>query len=367
MEIFLGLIIYLVIFSISILCYTLSKRITISKFTRIFLLFCSIITVVLFSGLRYFVGTDYIVYLGMQSSDKWGSIITFTTYKQLEYGYFIINYIGSLTNSLSVTLTLASGITMVFLLLGLKKFNINNTIAYAIVLLTFFPVNLNLVRQSMAMAIVFYALSFLYKKHYLKFFFLVLLASTFHFTAILMLVLIFFDPRIYDIGKKFRIKKYIIPLLLLFLTALIVINFNFIVTYLTSNPYFSHYSYLVSSERVGQNRDIILNGILIGIILVFGFKLFKNDDSIKALLFILVFGFILSFTGKQMLYAKRISMYMDLIYIVLIIKVIYSFNKTIWKKLFLGGYITYAVIRFIIMYYYLGNAEIIPYVYRMFW
>lgn len=361
-----SLLLYFSVFLLSVLLYGLSKKKSFNSNLRKVLFFASIFIIVVFAAMRNNVGTDYKNYLNMVTSEKYSSLTTFFADKDTEIGFFLINYIGRFFNSIQVTMAIASFITIIFYHLAMKKFEKENVIAYLIFLFTIFPFSFNIVRQAMAMSIVFYAIAFLYKKDYKKFILLIFLAATIHLTALFSLVLILFDARLYFKENDKTYKKYIIPGVLLSLTLIFMINFTFFIGLITKLPYLEHYSYLTNSVNVGGNKDIYLTAVLLILIVIFSFRSYKKDINLQVLLIFIIFAVILLLGGFFNPDAKRIATYFDLVYIVFIIEIINNRKSIKWKNIFSVGFILYALTRFVLVFYYLGNAEIFPYAIKWF-
>ena len=377
----LSLVVYILVFSLSIASYSCStiKRLK-TKYKWLFFIL-SIALVVVFAALRHNVGTDYRNYNTMLISKKYSSLKTFFADKDTEVLFYFLNSIGRKFSSIHLNMLIYSLITVIFFHLAIKVFGIekdslkenesglfnkNTIIAYSVFLFTVFPTSFNQVRQAMAMSIVFLAIAYLYKKDYKKFVIWVVIASTIHLTAIFFLSLLLLDIRLYFQNSEKVYKKYIIPVAFLLFVLIMALNFVFFIGILTKIPFIEHYSYLVENIDIGGNRDLILNAaILIGVI-IFAFKSYKNNIDLQVLLSFILFTFILSLTGLSNPFAKRISMYMDLVYIIFFVKIASNRETLKMKNIFALGLLFYSISRFILVYYIMGNSEIFPYAVNLF-
>ncbi|HPF56966.1 MAG TPA: EpsG family protein, partial [Clostridiales bacterium] len=161
----------------------------------------------LLSYFRFGIGFDYDSYatlLDLQKSRIDGGMSIFNlTGEGQEAGYVLIENICAKLNIGYVTLY---GILAAFMLLSaavfIYRFSKNVWIStFIYVTLTFFYSTLNYMRQSLALAIAFWAFGFLYKKkdsikawilNFIPYALIILLAATMHKAALLMLPVYFF-------------------------------------------------------------------------------------------------------------------------------------------------------------------------------
>lgn len=183
---------------------------------RIFVLFLC-----LFIGFRYRVGADWGNYL---------LIYDFFKYVSFSESWFISDPAYSFLNYLSQNLNLEDTILVnavcaviisLFLYLSFKKLFKE----YWLLTLIYYPyhilsVSLGYTRQSVALAIITYALTFLIEGNIIKYVLLIVLASLFHKTAIIFLL---FIPVIL-IKRKFILYSYMI-VSLVFLLGILYISF----------------------------------------------------------------------------------------------------------------------------------------------
>ena len=209
-------------------------------------------------------------------------------------------------------------------------------------------------------------MSVLYLKDYKKYIILVFVAATIHLTALFSLVLIFLDFRLYFKKSENKYKKYIVPVTFLVISLILVLNFTFFIGIITKLPYLDHYAYLGEVSDIGGNKDIALTGVLLFAIICFSFESYKKNIDLQVLLVFIIFAFILSLTGLANPDAKRIAMYFDLIYLVFIVIIIDTAIDKCFKYFYISGFIFYAIAKFVVVYYYLGNAEIFPYAIKWF-
>ena len=133
----------------------------------------------------------------------------------------------------------------------------------------------NAVRQSLALCLVFYSVKFIFNKKFLPFSFLILLASLFHFSAIL-LIPIYFVNRLNQVTRNTWIVAFVVslffPISLLFKPIYWLIDF-----------FPSYGGYLISS-RFTEAKLISLGvvyQILLGFLAIFYYPIVATDKKIK--------------------------------------------------------------------------------------
>src|SRR5699024_9590934 len=125
--------------------------------------------------------------------------------------------ISKLNLNSQVLFLVFSILTMFFLYKGIKYYSANNyfykPVFYILMLIyTFFP-SLNVVRQTLAAVIIFYGSIHIINRSFLKFLLWVFVASLFHSSSIVFIVMYFF------INKNFRRAHLLILLFLSLLMA----------------------------------------------------------------------------------------------------------------------------------------------------
>ncbi|WP_418608310.1 EpsG family protein [Pseudoalteromonas sp. US3C1013] len=138
------------------------------------------------SAFRYYVGSDFTNYVILFDTAKVGNFVP------VEPSFSLLSeLLGSLGFNFQAIIVLYSVLTMLFIFMGLRGISKRHSflsITLLFVYLTFYFPSMSIMRQALAAAIVFWAtITFLYKNKYFTYFLFVLLASFFHFSAILFL------------------------------------------------------------------------------------------------------------------------------------------------------------------------------------
>ena len=170
----------------------------------------------LFAGFRYQIGTDYLAYVAVFNKIKTG-IST-----RMEPGYYLLNKVTALLGgNVQVVFFLISLIMMVFIYLSLKNYSKHLSVGLGILvfMLTFYQPSFNIVRQITAIAIILYSLKYIEQKMFIKYLLCILVAASFHLTAIVMLPFYFISSVL-----QWENKFYLVILILLVFIA--AINYN---------------------------------------------------------------------------------------------------------------------------------------------
>jgi hypothetical protein len=133
-----------------------------------------------FVGIRYAVGNDYFTYYENYQGINNGSGTVST-----EIAYVFLNKILSF----ETVIYIFSLLSFIFLNSAIDFFCLRHKILSYLVYFSFFLItfNLHIIRQGLAIAIILYGYRFLFNKNYLKFILIVLIASTFHLSALILL------------------------------------------------------------------------------------------------------------------------------------------------------------------------------------
>lgn len=187
------------------------------------------------SALRYQVGTDFMTYFTVTS----GAIdITQNNYMLFEPLNVWLIRIGYVLNSPQFYFVVAAFLTMMFFYKGIKKHSRDYFLSALcfIGFPMFFLESLNIVRQFVAISIVFYSITYIHDKKFLKFLGCVFLACLFHVTAFVAVIM--YAVNLPFFGRKFNVFLFLlsIPAGKLFFAALSSLSgFSKVAYYLNLN------------------------------------------------------------------------------------------------------------------------------------
>ena len=237
------------------------------------------------------------------------------SYFNVELGYNLFNYIISIfTDKFYILLFFIQFFILTFSFWGIKKmYPKNYVLAYSIFILIAYNRSLNIVRQLMAIALCVYALSYLFKENYKKFFFIVIIASIFHSSSLIFLVIYI----IYKLVLKKNMNQYLLSMgifgfgfiLFMFFEPLINIFVNL---HLFSSKYIYYLTNYVSNSLNFNLIEIAIDVFFIFIYLIFS-KVYNSKDKRSKLYFVLlVVDLTCLIISSRYSSAYRISMYFNI-------------------------------------------------------
>lgn len=327
---------YIIVFSISILLSYLSSRIDNKKIGNLINIL-NLLFLTLISGLRYGIGTDYNkVYLPFFLELK-NNVIK-NRMRSFEIGYVLINKIVIFFGgNFTCVCLIMSFLTILFLYKGLNNYRNKSsfTLGLFFYLILYYQKSFNLVRQMLAVSIAFFAMKFL-KKDNFKYVILILFASLFQRTVLIMLII----PLVQKIYEN---KKYIfLQIFSFFMMVFAILNFSKIGVFLEklNMEYYSYYFNENASTGITINYFIrILPVILLGLIV---YKKLKEDREMLLFYNLYVVGAILMLLGYvTSTYGERIAIYFMIYQIVLIPYLLQKVceNKKSIKKIFIVSFV----------------------------
>ena len=241
-----------------------------------------------------------------------------------------------------------------FVFLGLSNVDKQNrSIAYFLFLFLYYTTSFNAVRQMLAVSIVFYALKYIVNPNVFKFIFFVVLASLFHNTAFIILLL-------YPLAVTKNTKIKVLSCLLLLLS---LYYFDQIIMYISSISFMQHFKmYSVYTDSISfNNYSFYLEMFIFLVILIFRRGIFDFNSNYKVYFYLYILGLILMLTGFFNPYVKRISLYF-IISSIILLPTIPLVCKNPKNKLVMYMFIFgYSVLKFIISVYILRQSNVIPY------
>lgn len=181
------MILYMSILLFSIVIGLLSQKIKGYETIYLVIIF-SILTLI--SGFRHYeVGLDTLNYINYFKYINSNSLSMSFEHVRLENGYVLFNYIiGKLTNNpQSIILVSACFINFSFAK-TISKYSENVVVSTVIFIIFFFQSSMNGMRQYIAFAIFLLSIKYILKKDYLKYTIMIIIASFFHSSAIILLI-----------------------------------------------------------------------------------------------------------------------------------------------------------------------------------
>lgn len=323
------------------------RKVQNSKFSFI------VVLIILFflSFLRFEVGADWLAYLAFYTGS--GPV------ENTEIGYRSLNnFFAKLDFPYFVFLAVVSAITLGFIYNAVKDMKYKMIILYVYFSELFLYYNFSGMRQGLAIAITLFATKFIISREFTKFFLLVLLASTFHVSALIFVIAYF----IYDYKMT---KKGVF-----FLSSIVIFAFLFInniVELILQLVDSRHLYFYLRIAEVSENNTInfIVGLLKRSVILIIFFLLpnyVKDDYGLKKFIKIYIIGFFfyaLFYTINEDIGARLSSyfLFMD----ILIISIFFQLNIKIRYKLLI-----FFTIVFMYMYKLYGYSQLPEYSYKVF-
>lgn len=352
-----SLLFYLIAFAISTFLVVYGSR----KSTRVFA-WIGILIPILVSGLRSYVGTDYGTYEAMYQ--ELGSL-SLPEYLQsfaelYEIGaYWFASLSYTITNNATLFYFLFSILTVVFFYMGLQRFGIKNRwLVYFLFLMTVFPMSFNIMRQTLAMSIMFYAASFIMERRFVKYILLIIFATCFHKTALIALpayLMSFFIKKDTRISVRLAIMTTIFSAGLILLTP-VMINILF-----GSVDFLDKFVKYNDSDQVSSGVVLIAKLIMFIFTIVVCIKAEYKKPNAAMIMILAAIELSLTIAALYSINISRISLYFSLFSIVFYTYVTQVFRSKSLRFLMYIVIVSYAVTYFIVAYYMLNGSEIFPY------
>lgn len=285
--------------------------------------------------------------------------------KDVEMGFSLLLYlITKIFKSFQILLLLFQVIIITLIYKGLaffknKSLQLNMLVYYFL----FYCITFNMIRQFLAMSIIFYSLKFLLKRKYRYYILLNILALFFHKSAIIgIIILILYgisdNNRIKLFFLKIRIKNKIKIIILISILVLILFQLEFITNILQSLGLEKYKSYL-KGEYSFLPKQFLLRIPFIYLI----FTEYKKNKENRIYLFALLINIIdlfLSQLGSITPNSWRIAQYFSIYNIIFYPIICDSGKYKILKKLFLISYLVFYFSYTILI---LGSHEVYPYLF----
>ena len=310
----------------------------------------SFLPLFLITAFRYDVGTDYInIYTNyFYTINEGGDRFREVTFNLIN----IITY--SITDNPALMFAVVAFLSLLFYYLAFYQQSINPSMSvFWFVLCLFYFNSLNQMRQALAMAILIYALKYVYRREAFKFFAFVAVAFTIHTSALIYIPIYF----LYGRRVNVKIHAFIIgPLILLYPVVAKLIYF------LISKTPFAWY---LQSVYSGQGLSLFLLGFqMMALLLMYYCYLAgrksedKEFDLMVNMYMLAICAIIFSAIIPQ---ADRIAVYMTIITPIMIPKALLRIKEKNRRLVVLGLFIAVFTMKFVYDIYLLRWYDVIPY------
>lgn len=321
---------------------------------------------ILIAAYRYSVGTDYFTYFNQFQRTSKLSISEYIEANGIEeIGSYLLRYFGNKLGGYNTYLGIIAALTIIPIYLFLKhdNFNINIGISIFIFLCTGFITSFNIMMQMIAVSISTLSYKYIFKKDFLKFFLVILIASSFHSTALLLIPVYFLwgKENEKDLNLLNKRALILIPIFLIF-----ILNIEYLMSLLTSIDIFSDYnSYTLGNNR-GSNRDIIIKFMFLILVFILRKPLILHDKRNKLFIIFALLNFIIGLTGGFSPFIKRMGLYFEVSQIILFPTIIKLYKNSRERTIVGFLVLIYTVLLMSLTIYVLKQGNIIPYQYKIF-
>lgn len=324
------------------------------KRSSIIYLILGLLPPVLMAAMRYWVGTDSITYLQIFERVKNYDLSEIFTSADSEGGFSLLIKIASYFGGREWFYGLSALCVLLPAAFALKKDYSEYPIGFMwlLFMISTYMNSYNLMRQSIAIAVIFWSARYLIQNDLKRFLLTVFVASLFHFSAII------FAP-CYWLRKS---DKFFDSRQILVLVILIIALFNLSIFFNldTDIEAINKYSNYIQENDRANNREFFLNLFFCLVFVLNHRKLGKIDKRANLYLYFSVVAVAIGITGFMSPFIKRVAFYFSVFNIPLSCMLIKSFsgNMRSYVKIFI---LTYYIGRFIVVSYILGQANLFPY------
>lgn len=302
------------------------------------IIICVLLTLV--AGLRdYSIGNDTVSYLGF-----FNNVLYNYQTSRFERGFvYLMLFIKKIFNNYTVFLLASSIFFNSAICKLIRKESPNMLISFLIFFLgRFFFSEMNIMRQFIAIGIIIVGFKYIYNRNFIKYLLCVILASLFHKSALINIILYF----IFDI----KITKKIGAILTL-CSLTMFLFFQKVINYivLKFNIYEEYVDVYLNSNKLGSLLNFLICFMIIIYVLFIIKKEKKKSKKENFYLWLLILSTISSFLSIRMSVLSRIQNYFD-IFIIIIIPLFTEKikNKIIVYLIIIIFYILYFIL---ILYY----------------
>ncbi|KRM21028.1 EpsG family protein [Latilactobacillus graminis] len=306
------------------------------------------ILMVLLAGLRYNVGTDYVLYSGYQIP-----MVLEGQDANVEPLYQLLIRFGNMLGSYQWIFFFTHFIILFFILKFIKEQSLNSVLSiYILIFGTFYNFSLNVMRQSLATAIFLYSIKYIYEKRYFRYFFLILVAYFFHHSSILFVPFYFL--------RYFRVKWWKITPFIALITLFLMPIRRFLVNVFFSLDFYTNY-FNSKFDNGHVDTAIIFINIFVLLIMLLVEYFEKVDVKLKIQGNIQIIAVFFSAVSMIIPNSYRINYLFIPIQIVLVPNLIKTI-KIRWIKMILIGLvgIAYAILFYSMVLKY-NYGETLPY------
>lgn len=327
---------------------TKSARIIVVKKSHIFS-FLSFLPLLIVSAMRYQVGVDYNSYAYIFDRIGLGQSV------HAEVGYKLLNKLVLLyTNNSQAIFAVTSVVTLSLIFCGIYRYSTNPPLSiFLFVTMGYLFSSFNILRQYVAIAIIFVALKLIKENKFWQFLVLVLIGMTFHKTTIIMIPLFFL--------LRLRLKQSY--MVIITLIGACFIPLRGVLTNLLVNTFYPQYAGTTLIQPLSA-FEFAYYAVVFGLVLslCFAYKATFFKDDYNLILFNCAFySFIIYLCLSFVPEINRIAVYIEFFIIVLIPRVFKEENNPKVRRFYYVATVVLFTAFFVITVGVMQRYNVLPY------
>lgn len=330
------------------------------KYHKVFVII-AMISLIAVSGFRYKSGTDFDTYTENYQYLYIGGT-ELDVEKETDIGFTIFcRFLYNISTDPQIMFLASAMVTNVLIVLNLMKYSKRFELSMWLYITTFvYYSTFNGLRQWMASAIIFAGAKYLLEeRNFKKYLAIVLFASLFHESALVMIPIYFFiDSKTFSKRNLFMILGFMFAVFAysLFLPILAV---------LLEGTQYAHYVQIFETDTNGINPlRLAVYFAPIGMACLCYKQINPhNDIKIDRLLNMCVIGFLIMFMAIRQVFFARLIFYFDLYYLLLIPRLVDIGDKKFKRFIYYSIAIGYFAFSYLLLQS--GEAWILPYTFKI--
>ncbi len=320
-------------------------------------------------GIRYAVGADFFSYSSkLQIAENMGFFQFFNTFNKMEPAVWVIGRISALISiNPKLFFVLTSFLVVLMFYLGARRLKIKHMgIFMFLVLCIIFPQSLSGVRQGVAMAFSFYAMTYIFDKQLMKFLFFTLMAAMFHFSALATILLY---PLFLLLVDKTSSEKYRrnVALLVAAVPVIMLVGISLIDNIPLLSKYAQYQSDSFSGRFEGKSgtHNFLPEVVALAVSLVFYRRLVIKSAIGKFSLMMVVLMLYFNMLGLNFSLASRFADYFMPFFLLLLTGVVGEFSTPRGKNIAALLVAVFGILFFIGAFYLNKSGSIFPYNFKV--
>ena len=350
-----SLILYILMFFTSSVMLSLYKKYERHRLIRKCIFLVAIAFPILILGMRYYVGTDYENYLSMYERYKDIPISDIFLASAEILNVLLCKLIYSIHDNKYIFILVYAVLTIIISFKAILNINSKNTFLITFMYLClFFPLATNGVRQSLAIAIILYAYTLLFKD-IKKFSVLIIIAFLVHSSALIVLPAGIICYAIKDIKSR--------NCVLIGFYGMLIIMLVVGVPFASSNVFLQKLlGYMEVSGEVEFGIGVLILNLPIFLLSMFFYsRIGKKEENYSTYIALFVLSIMFSYLGYINISLNRFAYYFSILQIFLIPKGLDMFKDNGIRRILEMVFVIVMLYQFVNDTYVKGHSDIFPY------